>query len=1060
MLRGLEVLMNGKSDARFSGRFGGRCVGRAAWLAVPALAVLLAGAGCGTEPAPDDPPPAPDPLAPFLPPLPPEGGPQTTRAGRLTEANFERERVPGPAAQGRIGDYYLANDVVRVVIQQPGRSIAPLPYGGNPIDLDFVDQPEGDQLGEVGPLLLVGRTVDFGECAVLRDGAAGGAAVVRCRGKDVIDDYIDLRALGAVASLFPAGLQPDLELGLTVAVTYILPPGASALEVVYTFYNAGGRPAYTSWGTLTDAGGNVHTYSPGVGFGAPEIQALITEDFPLTPYAAQQGERLTYGVIPERIRPGVGALVLPITGIAASIYDLVRKQDLFADAGLTVELPPGKGTSRRLRLAVTRGGVDGIERLVRTQIDPEPLRTIRGTLKGTLAGEPVGIGIRRLDLPERAAPYDAYTAVSTLGSDGSTTFTTALPVGRYIAQAQAARGRRLGPQVMFDVTTSDPSGTDAQPLSLEVPEPARLHYRILDESGQPMPGKVSVVGTFFDWNASIAPPRAGGTLPAEVSHSLGGDSRLGTRWDHPLLLAPGTYRVVVSHGPEWSRHEEKVTIAAGAETTVTARLAHVVDTAGYLACDFHQHSVNSPDSLVTLEDRVVTNLAEGLEFLSSADHDSITDYRPIIDALGGRGRMDAVPGDEITPFGYGHFIGWPLPYDRSAPLGTRSPSGGALDWGGGDGFNLTPAQIFDGLRGAGARIVQVNHPREGARTMLAGFQQNFDRAGLRFDFAARTFYGDKDAMPVPALLLGMPEDGEVFSATFDSIEVLNGVDTSPPNASGDRVDLRTESVLRDFMNFLSFGFVPAAVGSSDTHGIVEPVGVPRTLVRVADDSAAALDAGAVDAVLRTLRREGGAPRDVIVTNGPMLTLSAGTGTDRVGIGGTTRPSGGKLHVEAEVRTPEWAPIHTVEIFANSTFTIPDPKSGPEPLLPALCWTSLPMPPPRCAGALVAGTLTVERVALPSGAYVLRARVAADVDVDALLARGAPGAVGKDVWLLARTVGDRSMFPAVSASLPADVPIAKLLDGVPITDGGPFPLAFTNPVFVDVDGGGWRGAFQP
>ncbi|MGZ3407309.1 MAG: hypothetical protein ACXVAN_12745, partial [Polyangia bacterium] len=86
---------------------------------------------------------------------------QRAFAGRLSDGNFATQSVPGPASQGLVGDFYLRNDVVRAVIQAPGRSMGPCPWGGNLIDLDVVSNPAGDQLGEIAPFLALGRTVNF-----------------------------------------------------------------------------------------------------------------------------------------------------------------------------------------------------------------------------------------------------------------------------------------------------------------------------------------------------------------------------------------------------------------------------------------------------------------------------------------------------------------------------------------------------------------------------------------------------------------------------------------------------------------------------------------------------------------------------------------------------------------------------------------------------------------------------------------------------------------------------------------------------------------------------------
>src|SRR5258706_818585 len=123
----------------------------------------------------------PTPLESALPALPPTGGAALASAGRLTAANFETERVKGPASQGLVGDFFIRNDKVRFVVQAPGRAIGPCPFGGNVIDADNT-AAAGDQLGEVSPFLQLGRTINFTKMEIVRDGRAGGAAVLRAFG--------------------------------------------------------------------------------------------------------------------------------------------------------------------------------------------------------------------------------------------------------------------------------------------------------------------------------------------------------------------------------------------------------------------------------------------------------------------------------------------------------------------------------------------------------------------------------------------------------------------------------------------------------------------------------------------------------------------------------------------------------------------------------------------------------------------------------------------------------------------------------------------------------------
>jgi hypothetical protein len=194
---------------------------------------------------------------------------------------------------------------------------------------------------------------------------------------------------------------------------------------------------------------------------------------------------------------------------------------------------------------------------------------------------------------------------------------------------------------------------------------------------------------------------------------------------------------------------------------------------------------------------------------------------------------------------------------------------------------------------------------------------------------------------------------------------------------------------------------------------------------------------------------------VIVTNGPFVQLTV----DGMGIGRTVAHASGPLAVHVAVTTPAWAPVDLVEVFANNTFDVPVPKGEtPAPLVPALCFTSRTTPSARCRMAIGgARPMTVTAVG-----ERLEISVDAQVDPAALAARQRAGASGSDLWLVARASGDVGLFPVIPVAVDETVPIADLVDqGLAALAGTGIPaLAFTNPVFVDVDGGGWRAPFAP
>ena len=125
------------------------------------------------------------------------------------------------------------------------------------------------------------------------------------------------------------------------------------------------------------------------------------------------------------------------------------------------------------------------------------------------------------------------------------------------------------------------------------------------------------------------------------------------------------------------------------------------------------------------------------------------------------------------------------------------------------------------------------------------------------------------------------------------------------------------------MNFLSFGFTPTAVGDSDSHQWYSvPAGLPRTLVAVPDDSAAALQAGIVDDVA-----DDGVGRGAARRRRHQRAVHQAHRRRRGHRPHGDARVGGPLPIHVEVTTAAWAPVDTVELFANATFDVPAPKGA-------------------------------------------------------------------------------------------------------------------------------------
>ena len=341
-----------------------------------------------------------------------------------------------------------------------------------------------------------------------------------------------------------------------------------------------------------------------------------------------------------------------------------------------------------------------------------------------------------------------------------------------------------------------------------------------------------------------------------------------------LALPAGTYEVDVSRGVEYDAFTDAaVDVADGETTEVAAVIERVVDTSGWIAVDPHLHSEMSNDSVIPLADRLRAVTGEGVELAISTDHDFLTDYGPLLHALGLDSWLAYRIGCEMSSLVWGHVNSWPLTpnYDHAG--------GGSFAW-----YGKSPGQMFDKMRAAGAHVVQVNHPRRGGSGLFNSI-----------DFDPETATALRD----PAEL-GL--DGADFNDfSFDAIEVANG--KSDP----------FDETFADWLALISIGHPAAGTGSSDSHGISQYVGSSRTYVWVGEgnDDPTAVDLDAIDDALRA--------RAVTVSQGAFVTASIldPTSNDPTAPGATANLDGetsARIHVT--VQAPPWMPLARIKIYAG------------------------------------------------------------------------------------------------------------------------------------------------
>lgn len=310
-------------------------------------------------------------------------------------------------------------------------------------------------------------------------------------------------------------------------------------------------------------------------------------------------------------------------------------------------------------------------------------------------------------------------------------------------------------------------------------------------------------------------------------------------------------------------------------------LERLVETRGWLSADFHLHSDPSPDSSVSLEDRVVSLAAEGVEVAVATDHNHVTDFGPAVRAHGLASALLSVVGVEITTVGWGHFNAFPYPLDARTPQ-----HAGVVPW-----------EIFADARALAPRaVIQVNHPR------MSGGIGYFSRLRMSEDLA--------------------PEAEEGFSFDFDTLELVNGFELDQPAT--------LEKNLQEWFALLDWGHTYTAVGNSDSHSLVfQWAGYPRTYVKVADDDPERVSEDEIASALLKGRAQ--------ISNGIFAEARvAGEG----GPGDLVASPTGEVLLEVAAHAAPWVDVSRAEAWVNGQLLAKTTLVPPSRQRPVYGWRQL------------------------------------------------------------------------------------------------------------------------
>lgn len=802
--------------------------------------------------------------------------------------------IGGPNAWGRVGDTVLQNDKVRVIIEQPGRTIGPVLSGGAIVDADLV-RPAGaegkDAFGRMGLFYALGRLSSVTDVEIISDGSSGGPAIVASSGKDVPHDLLNLQLLITNVAGLPVTpiIDPSKPVNARLTTYYVLSPGESRVRMLTAMCNDGDSTVRTPLIELMDVGA-FELFNPGgcqngIGNSKLDDTNCLADK---SKWIGSQGDGVAYALrtmqLKDPTKVSTTNAVIGYGGVVGTVTEAENLQGILAwfdeaapnRPGAFVVLPKEK--KLYLRDFIVAKDLAGIS---------DVLSATEGEVTGTADVTVQPAGEARVSFVDVATDKMVTLAVTDAAGKAQLT----LPPGNYRATA-TKEGATIGAPVTFSITQGQPT-----PVALTQGTARTLSVTVKNLSNAPVPAKVTVFcspspcpfnAATYKQHLLVDPPEMGAALVGFVPIS----------GQLSLALPPGEYEVVVSRGPEYSTWPDTWPTRGApvdlrtADGSVSAVVDRVVDSPGWVSADLHVHAIQSSDSAVLNELRAANFLAEGMDVLLSTDHEVITDFAPVVRSLGAEHLMATMIGEEVTSFSHGHFNTFPL--KRNPDL----PNGGAFDHAGGeDAPTLRMPAVFSGIKAEhpGA-VVQLNHPRGGSGVLTQ----------LKVDTTTLASHGDPAAFQMAPAPDATANDTKLFGDGFDLIESANG--TSPSKA-----------VLNDWMTFLSRGTVRTASGVSDTHKpFSDSPGYCRTYAKVAGDTADTFQPGQFAEAVRT--------QQIFVTNGPYLQVTARKLDQAmqpvgnpVGIGGTLSVAANDpIELTVDVQGPEWMSIDTIEVFAHTT----------------------------------------------------------------------------------------------------------------------------------------------
>ena len=339
-------------------------------------------------------------------------------ARRITDP---ADLITGPLADGRIGDYLLANDVARFIIQDaPQRDLYSVgAFGGNIIDAELIGHPGLDNFLEIQPAVQIETVINAQTVEIVNDGADGQAAVIRtlragrrARLRQPVDDHRGHRR-PARSRPPPTTQDYDVE-GCT---EYSLELGKPYVKMVTTIFNNEDAELGLFVGDYINAAGEVEQWtSAGAGLGEILTGALGVLSY--IGFGEATGVDYSHVTVPIPGSPMPGSSFFTAAGVSyvmQSNYVI----GVILGAGPTF-IVPANGSNSYTRYFGVGDGSGGNAVDIENEVKGLPIGTVRGCVTrrrrargGGARERRAGRGRRhhrRRDRPSSPTPTAATTA--------------------------------------------------------------------------------------------------------------------------------------------------------------------------------------------------------------------------------------------------------------------------------------------------------------------------------------------------------------------------------------------------------------------------------------------------------------------------------------------------------------------------------------------------------------------------------------------------------------------------------------------------------------------------